>query len=57
VPPELRHSDREDECESFSVKVLVVDIETGWATDSGTSNRYPNLASVGPVITDYRASS
>jgi hypothetical protein len=57
VPPELRHSDREDECESFSGKVLVVDIETGWATDSGTSNRYPNLASVGPVITDYRASS
>jgi hypothetical protein len=38
---------------SFLVSVLVVDIETGQVTDSGSSNEYPDLASVGPVVTDY----
>jgi hypothetical protein len=41
---------------SFPVMVLVVDVETGRVTDSGSSHQYPDLASVGPVITDHRGS-
>jgi|ERR1039458_5619837 hypothetical protein len=40
---------------SFSVGVLVVDIQTGRVTDSGSSQRYPDLDSVGPVVTDHRS--
>lgn len=39
----------------FSVLVRVVDVATGCVTDSGGSNDYPDLASVGRVITDYRS--
>ena len=38
---------------SYSVQVLVVDIATGNVTDSGGGNDYPDLPSVGPVVTDY----
>jgi hypothetical protein len=48
--------DAEDEFVSYSVQVLVVDIETGQVTDSGGGHDYPDLASVGPVVTDYRGS-
>jgi len=56
IPPELRNGDSEGEYMSWTVQVLVVDIETGRVTDSGGSNDYPDLGSVGPVVTDYRAS-
>jgi hypothetical protein len=46
-----------DRVVAFSVKVLVVSIETGRLADSGSSNEYPDLASVGPVVTDHRVSS
>jgi hypothetical protein len=46
-----------DRVVAFSAKVLVVSIETGRVTDSGSSNQYPDLASVGPVVTDHRVSS
>jgi hypothetical protein len=39
------------------VQVLVVELASGRVTDSGGDHRYPDLASVGPVITDYRASA
>ena len=39
----------------FSVLLCVVNISTGRVTDSAESNDYPDLASVGPVVTDYRA--
>ncbi len=55
IPPEVRHDDS-SEYMSWTVQVLVIDIETGRVTDSGGSNDYPDLASVGPVVTDYRAS-
>jgi hypothetical protein len=40
---------------TFSVLVRVVDVATGCVTDSGSSDAYPDLASVGSVITDYRS--
>jgi hypothetical protein len=48
-------SGREPETMTFSVLVRVVDVTTGRVTDSGGSNNYPDLASVGPVITDHRS--
>jgi hypothetical protein len=39
------------------VKVLVVEIESGRITDSGAGPIYPEMRSVGPVVTDYRRSS
>jgi hypothetical protein len=39
----------------FSVFVRVVDVATGRVTDSGSSNDYPDLASVGSAITDHRS--
>jgi hypothetical protein len=48
---------QEDGFVSYSVQVLVVDIETGQLTDSGGGDDYPDLASVGAVVTDYRGSS
>lgn len=40
-----------------SVLTLVVDASTGETTDSGLSNRYPDLARLGPVHTDVRQAS
>lgn len=37
-----------------SVLTLVVDASTGSVTDLGLSNRYPDLARLGPVHTDLR---
>jgi hypothetical protein len=50
---ELDLDEGKDAIMSFSVVVLVVDIETGRVTDSGSSNDYPDLAAVGSVVTDY----
>lgn len=58
MPPHARRSDSgnpEAETITFSVLVRVVDVATGRVTDSGGSNDYPDLLSVGPVITDYRS--
>lgn len=41
---------------SYSVQVLVVSIATGRVTDSGGGNEYPDLGSVGRVVTDRRTS-
>jgi hypothetical protein len=38
-----------------SVMTIVVDALNGAGTDSGVSNRYPDLRRLGPVTTDYRA--
>jgi hypothetical protein len=38
-----------------TVMTLVVDARTGHVTDSGVSERYPPLATLGPVTTDFRA--
>ncbi len=40
-----------------SVLTLVVNASTGRITDGGVSNRYPDLAKLGPVHTDLRRSS
>jgi hypothetical protein len=53
LPPEMVPEDAVDDTMSFPISVLVVDIETGLVTDSGSSFEYPDLASVGPVVTDY----
>lgn len=37
-----------------SVLTLVIDAATGTVTDSGVSDRYPQLATLGPVSTDLR---
>jgi hypothetical protein len=47
--------DRQTGAMKFSVLVRVVDVATGHVTDSGSSNDYPDLATVGPVITDYHS--
>ena len=57
VPPELRRHPSAGDDVSYSVQVLVVDIASGRITDSGNSDHYPDLASVGPVVTDYQSSS
>jgi hypothetical protein len=56
-PPRLHRPGWENEAVSFPVQVLVVELASGRVTDSGGDHRYPDLASVGPVITDYRASA
>jgi hypothetical protein len=38
---------------SYSVRIVVIDIETGKITDSGSSNRAPGLTSLGEVVTDH----
>jgi hypothetical protein len=51
-----RHShDAVPETVSYSVQVLVVSIATGRITDSGGGNEYPDLDSVGRVVTDRRS--
>lgn len=54
MPPNLRHV--EGRTVSYPVQVLVVEIKSGQVLDSGGGPHYPDLASVGPVITDYRRS-
>lgn len=56
-PPSRSSEHRRHETESYSVIVLVVEINSGRITDSGGGPRYPDLATVGPVVTDYRRSS
>jgi hypothetical protein len=53
--PLPKPGDRQIETMTFSVLVRVVDVATRRVTDSGSSNDYPDLASVGPVITDHRS--
>lgn len=38
---------------SYTVQVVVVEIESGRVTDFGGGHEYPDLAALGPVITDY----
>jgi hypothetical protein len=60
VEPRRRRWDGDDASERlpeiYSVMTLIVDAATGAPTDSGFSNDYPDLAAVGGVVTDYRAS-
>ena len=53
APPRLRRDP--PEMISWSVQMLVVDAVTGQVTDSGGSDDFPDLASMGKVTTDYRA--
>ena len=55
-PPSPPWDQTPDETESYSVKVLVVEIKSGTITDSGGGPRYPDVSSVAPVVTDYRGS-
>jgi hypothetical protein len=55
-PRELTRERLGEGCVSWSVQVIVVCIRTGEITDSGGSHEYPDLASVGPIITDYPVS-
>jgi hypothetical protein len=57
VPGGRLHDDAGPETVSYSVQVLVVSIETGQITDSGGGNEYPDLGSVGPVLTHRQSSS
>lgn len=43
-----------DEMTTWSVQVLVVSINSGRVMDSGGGRKYPDLASVGEVVTDYQ---
>jgi hypothetical protein len=56
-PPVVKPTEAGDELMSYPVQVLVVEIASGRVTDSGSSPDYPDLASVGPVVIDYRASA
>ena len=38
---------------SYPFQTVVIDIETGKITDSGSSNQAPDLTSLGEVVTDY----
>jgi hypothetical protein len=55
--PSPRWNQAPDEIESYSVKVLVVEIKSGRITDSGGGPIYPEMSSVGSVVTDYRRSA
>jgi hypothetical protein len=55
-PPGRKWDHRRGEIESWPIKVLVVEIESGRVTDFGGGHTYPDLSSVRPVITDYRES-
>ena len=48
--------DAAPETVSYSVQVLVVSIATGCITDTGGGDEYPDLGSVGQVVTDRRTS-
>ena len=53
-PPSLPGSRESDATVSYPVQVLVIAIGSGRITDSGGGPVYPDLAAVGPVVTDYR---
>jgi transposase len=57
IPPVVKLPEAGDESMSYPVQVLVVEIESRRVTDSGLSPDYPDLASVGPVVIDYRGSA
>jgi hypothetical protein len=38
---------------SYPFQTVVIDIETGKITDSGSSNQAPDLTSLGEVVTDH----
>jgi hypothetical protein len=57
LPMTALHEGVEASIDQFSVLTLVVERESGKVVDSGCSNQYPDLSSVGPVITDRQASS
>lgn len=57
LPPGPAWDDRRNEVESYSVQVLVVEIESGRITDGGGGPTYPDLSGFDPVVTDYRRSS
>jgi hypothetical protein len=56
-PPVVKPTEAGDEFMSYPVQVLIVEIASGRVTDSGSSPDYPHLASVGPVVIDYRGSA
>jgi hypothetical protein len=43
----------EEQSVSYPFQTVVIDIETGKITDSGSSNRAPDLTSLGDVVTDH----
>jgi hypothetical protein len=51
-PPSQSRSN-DEEFVSYLIQTLVVDIETGKISDSGSSNRAPDLTSLGEVVTDH----
>jgi hypothetical protein len=53
APPGRRYPEAEAFVE-YPIQVLVTDIASGQVTDSGSTFDYPDLASVGAVITDHR---
>jgi len=53
-PPRHRCTN-DEEFVAYRFQTLVVDIETGQITDSGSSNHWPDLASLGAVVTDHDA--
>jgi hypothetical protein len=53
-PPGRRYGN-DEQVVSYPFQTLVVDIETGNITDSGSSNQCPDLASLGEVVTDHDA--
>lgn len=55
-PPGPAWDHRRNEVESYSVKLLVVEIESGRITDSGGGLTYPDLSDFDPVVTDCRRS-
>lgn len=56
-PPTLSPTDAQDRVLVYPIHVLVVEIASGCVTDSGSSPDYPDLSSVGPVVTDYPESA
>lgn len=53
-PPDSTWDHRRNEVESYSVKVLVVEIESGQITDSSGGPTYPDLSGFDAVVTDHR---
>jgi len=56
-PPIVKLPEAGNQFVSYPGQVLVVEIESGRVTDSGSSPDYPDLASVGPVVIDYQGSA
>ena len=56
TPPGIHLADA-DAFITYTIQVLVVDIATGRVTDIGSTQIHPDLATVGPVTTDYSVDS